>query len=234
MPETMSMERRKVLIAFGAKLVLTPGAKGMKGAIAKAEELAAADPGKYLLMRQFDNPANPAIHEKTTGPEIWDDTEGNIDVFVSGVGTGGTLTGVSRYLKGTRGKKILTVAVEPTHSPVISQTLAGQPPVPAPHKIQGIGAGFIPKNLDLSLIDRVEQVSNEDAIATARLLARDEGILCGISCGAAMAAALRVAHEPGQTGKTIVVVLPDAGERYLSGALFDGMFGDVERMQAVA
>jgi cysteine synthase A len=155
MPETMSMERRKVLIAFGAKLVLTPGAKGMKGAIAKAEELAAADPGKYLLMRQFDNPANPLIHEKTTGPEIWDDTEGNIDVFVSGVGTGGTLTGVSRYIKKTKGKKILTVAVEPTASPVISQTLAGQTPTPSPHKIQGIGAGFIPKNLDLSLVDRV-------------------------------------------------------------------------------
>ena len=165
MPETMSMERRKVLIAFGAKLVLTPGAKGMKGAIAKAEELAAADPSKYLLMRQFDNPANPGIHEQTTGPEIWNDTEGKIDVLVCGVGTGGTLTGVSRYIKHTKGKKILTVAVEPTNSPVISQTLAGQTPTPAPHKIQGIGAGFIPKNLDLSLVDRVEQVSNEEAIA---------------------------------------------------------------------
>jgi cysteine synthase A len=234
MPETMSMERRKVLIAFGAKLVLTPGAKGMKGAIAKAEEIAAAEPHKYLLMKQFENPANPAIHEKTTGPEIWDDTEGKIDVFVAGVGTGGTLTGVSRYIKKTRGKPILTVAVEPSHSPVISQTLAGQALVPSPHKIQGIGAGFVPKNLDLSLVDRVEQVSNDEAIATARRLAREEGILCGISCGAAMAAALRIAQEPAQAGKTIVVVLPDAGERYLSGPLFEGLFADVEKMQAVA
>jgi cysteine synthase A len=234
MPDTMSMERRKVLVAFGAKLVLTPGAKGMKGAIAKAEELAAADPDKYVLMKQFENPANPAIHEKTTGPEIWDDTEGNVDVFVAGVGTGGTITGVSRYLKHTRGKKIVTVAVEPSNSPVISQTLAGQPPAPSPHKIQGIGAGFIPKNLDLSLVDRVEQVSNEEAIATARKLAREEGILCGISCGAAMAAALRLAREPAYSGKTIVVVLPDAGERYLSGALFEGLFDEVEKMQAVA
>jgi cysteine synthase A len=234
MPETMSMERRKVLIAFGARLVLTPGAKGMKGAIAKAEEIAAAEPHKYLLMKQFENPANPAIHEKTTGPEIWDDTEGKIDIFVAGVGTGGTLTGVSRYIKNTRGKPIVTVAVEPTHSPVISQTLAGQALVPSPHKIQGIGAGFVPKNLDLSLVDRVEQVSNEEAIATARRLAREEGILCGISCGAAMAAALRIAQEPAQAGKTIVVVLPDAGERYLSGPLFEGLFADVEKMQAVA
>jgi cysteine synthase A len=234
MPDTMSMERRKVLIAFGAKLVLTPGAKGMKGAIAKAEELAASEPGRYVLMRQFDNPANPAIHEKTTGPEIWDDTEGKIDVFVAGVGTGGTLTGVSRYIKTTRGRKILSVAVEPTHSPVISQTLAGLPPAPSPHKIQGIGAGFVPKNLDLSLVDRVEQVTNDEAIATARRLAREEGILCGISCGAAMAAALRLAREPAQKGKTIVVILPDAGERYLSGALFEGLFEEVEKMQAVA
>jgi cysteine synthase A len=234
MPDTMSMERRKVLVAFGATLVLTPGAKGMKGAIAKAEELAAADPGKYVLMRQFENPANPAIHEKTTGPEIWEDTDGQVDVFVAGVGTGGTLTGVSRYLKHTRAKKIVTVAVEPSHSPVISQTLAGQTPAPSPHKIQGIGAGFIPKNLDLSLIDRVEQVSNDEAIATARKLAREEGILCGISCGAAMAAALRLAREPAYAGKTIVVVLPDAGERYLSGALFEGLFEEVEKMQAVA
>jgi cysteine synthase A len=234
MPDTMSMERRKVLVAFGAKLVLTPGAKGMKGAIAKAEELAAADPGKYVLMKQFENPANPAIHERTTGPEIWNDTEGKIDIFVSGVGTGGTLTGVSRYIKNTRAKKILTVAVEPTHSPVISQTLAGQPLVPSPHKIQGIGAGFIPKNLDMSLIDRVEQVSNEEAISVARKLAREEGLLCGISCGAAMVAALRLAREPAQTGKTIVVILPDAGERYLSGALFEGLFEEVEKMQAVA
>jgi cysteine synthase len=234
MPDTMTMERRKVLVAFGAKLVLTPGAKGMKGAIAKAEELAATDPGKYVLMRQFDNPANPAIHEKTTGPEIWEDTEGKIDVFVAGVGTGGTLTGVSRYIKNTRSKKILTVAVEPTHSPVISQTLASQPLTPSPHKIQGIGAGFVPKNLDLSMVDRVEQVNNEEAIATARKLAREEGILGGISCGAAMVAALRLAREPAQAGKTIVVILPDAGERYLSGALFEGLFEDVEKMQAVA
>ena len=234
MPDTMTMERRKVLVAFGAKLVLTPGAKGMKGAIAKAEELAAADPGKYVLMRQFDNPANPAIHEKTTGPEIWEDTEGKVDVFVAGVGTGGTLTGVSRYIKNTRSKRILTVAVEPTLSPIISQTLAGQPLTPSPHKIQGIGAGFVPKNLDLSLVDRVEQISNEEAIATARKLAREEGILGGISCGAAMVAALRLAREPAQAGKTIVVVLPDAGERYLSGALFEGLFEDVEKMQAVA
>jgi cysteine synthase A len=234
MPDTMTMERRKVLVAFGAKLVLTPGAKGMKGAIAKAEELATSDPGKYVLMKQFENPANPAIHEKTTGPEIWNDTEGKVDIFVSGVGTGGTLTGVSRYIKHTRAKKILTVAVEPTHSPVISQTLAGQPLAPSPHKIQGIGAGFIPKNLDLSLVDRVEQVSNDEAIAVARKLAREEGILCGISCGAAMAAALRLAREPAHTGKTIVVILPDAGERYLSGALFEGLFEEIEKMQAVA
>jgi len=221
-------------VAFGAKLILTPGAKGMKGAIAKADELAAANPGEYLLMKQFENPANPAIHEKTTGPEIWDDTDGKVDIFVSGVGTGGTLTGVSRYIKNTRGKKILTVAVEPTNSPVITQTLAGQPLTPAPHKIQGIGGGFIPKNLDLSLVDRVEQVTNEEAIEVARRLAREEGLLSGISCGAAMAVALRLAREPQNKGKTIVVILPDAGERYLSGALFAGLFEEVEKMQAVA
>jgi cysteine synthase len=234
MPDTMTIERRKVLIALGAKLVLTPGAKGMKGAIAKAEELAATAPQKYLLMQQFENPANPAIHESTTGPEIWDDTGGNVDIFVAGVGTGGTLTGVSRYLKRTRGKKILSVAVEPTHSPVISQTLAGQPLAPSPHKIQGIGAGFVPANLDLSMVDRVEQVTNDESIATARALARQEGILCGISCGAAMVVALRLANDPAQAGKTIVTVLPDAGERYLSGVLFDGLFGDIEKLQAVA
>jgi cysteine synthase len=234
MPETMTMERRKVLVAFGAKLILTPGAKGMKGAIAKAEELAAADPHKYLLMKQFENPANPAIHQKTTGPEIWDDTDGKVDIFVSGVGTGGTLTGVSRYIKKTRGKAILTVAVEPTHSPVISQTLAGQPLTPTPHKIQGIGAGFIPKNLDLSMVDRVEQVTNEEALDMARRLAREEGILSGISCGAAMTAAVRLARDPANNGKTLVVILPDAGERYLSGALFEGLFDEVEKMQAVA
>jgi cysteine synthase A len=234
MPDTMTMERRKVLAAFGAKLVLTPGAKGMKGAIAKAEELAAAEPRKYLLMKQFENPANPAIHEKTTGPEIWNDTEGKVDIIVSGVGTGGTLTGVSRYIKKTRGKAILSVAVEPTHSPVISQTLAGQPLTPAPHKIQGIGGGFVPKNLDLSLVDRVEQVSNDEAIDMARRLAREEGLLSGISSGAAITAALRLARDPANTGKTIVVILPDAGERYLSGALFEGLFEEVEKMQAVA
>jgi cysteine synthase A len=233
MPDTMTMERRKVVAALVAKLVLTPGAKGMKGAIAKAEELAAADPAKYILMKQFENPANPAIHEKTTGPEIWDDTDGKVDIFVSGVGTGGTLTGVSRYIKNTRGKKIQTVAVEPTNSPVITQTRAGQTPTPTPHKIQGIGAGFIPHNLDLSLVDRVEQVTNEDAIAMARRLARDEGILSGISCGAAMAVAVRLAAEPANKGKIIVVILPDAGERYLSGALFEGLFEEVEKMQAV-
>jgi cysteine synthase A len=233
MPDTMTMERRKVLAAFGAKLVLTPGAKGMKGAIAKAEELAAAEPRKYLLMKQFENPANPGIHEKTTGPEIWNDTDGKVDIFVSGVGTGGTLTGVSRYIKKTRGKAILTVAVEPTHSPVITQTRAGQPLTPSPHKIQGIGAGFVPHNLDLSMVDRVEQVSNDEAIDFARRLAREEGLLSGISSGAAIAVAVRLAREPANAGKTIVVILPDAGERYLSGALFEGLFQEVENMQAV-
>jgi cysteine synthase A len=229
MPDTMSMERRKVLVAFGAELVLTPGTQGMKGAIAKAEELAAADRTLHL-MRQFENPANPAIHEKTTGAEIWEDTEGKVDVFVAGIGTGGTMTGVSRFIKNTKGKKILSVAVEPTHSPVISQTRARQELTPGPHKIQGIGAGFVPKNLDLSLVDRVEQVTNDESIAMARRLAREEGILCGISCGAAMTAAVRLAGEPEMAGKTIVTVLPDAGERYLSGALFEGMFEQVERM----
>ena len=233
MPDTMTMERRKVVAALGAKLILTPGAKGMKGAIAKAEELAASDPKKYLWVRQFDNPANPAIHEKTTGPEIWDDTGGNVDIFVSGVGTGGTLTGVSRYLKKTRGKAIVTVAVEPVNSPVITQTRTGQALTPTPHKIQGIGAGFIPHNLDLSLVDRVEQVSNEESIDMARRLAREEGILSGISCGAAMAVAVRLAKDPANQGKTIVTILPDAGERYLSGALFEGLFQEVESMQAV-
>jgi cysteine synthase A len=233
MPDTMTMERRKVLAAFGAKLVLTPGAKGMKGAIAKAEELAATEPRKYLLMKQFENPANPGIHEKTTGPEIWNDTDGKVDIFVSGVGTGGTLTGVSRYIKKTRGKAILTVAVEPTHSPVITQTRAGQPLTPSPHKIQGIGAGFVPQNLDLSMVDRVEQVSNDEAIDFARRLAREEGLLSGISSGAAIAVAVRLAREPANAGKTLVVILPDAGERYLSGALFEGLFEEVEKMQAV-
>ncbi len=232
MPETMSMERRKVLVALGAKLVLTPGALGMKGAVAKSEELAASEPGRYVVMRQFENPANPAIHEQTTGPEIWDDTDGAVDVFVGGVGTGGTITGVSRYLKKTKGKPILSVAVEPEASPLITQTLAGQALTPAPHKIQGIGANFVPKNLDLSLVDRVERVSNEEAIATARRLAREEGILCGVSCGAAMAAALRLAFDPAFAGKTIVTVLPDSGERYLSGPLYEGLFAEVEKMSA--
>ena len=232
MPETMSMERRKVLVALGAKLVLTPGPVGMKGAVAKSEELAAAEPGRYVMMRQFENPANPAIHEQTTGPEIWEDTDGTVDVFVAGVGTGGTITGVSRYLKETKGKAILSVAVEPEVSPLITQTLAGQPLVPAPHKIQGIGANFVPKNLDLGVVDRVERVSNEESIATARRLAREEGILCGVSCGAAMAAALRLAFDPAFAGKTIVTVLPDSGERYLSGPLYEGLFAEVETMSA--
>ena len=224
MPETMSIERRKLLVAYGAKLVLTEGAKGMKGAIAKAEEIAASDPDRYVLLQQFRNPANPAIHETTTGPEVWEDTEGRIDILVSGVGTGGTLTGVSRYIKQTQGKAITTVAVDPAASPVISQTLAGEEPKPSPHKIQGIGAGFVPENLDLSLVDAVEQVSNEEAIDYARRLAREEGILAGISCGAAAAAAARLALRPENAGKTIVVILPDSGERYLSSALFEGVF----------
>ncbi len=232
MPETMTIERRKVLTAFGATLVLTPGAQGMKGAIARAEELVATEPEKYVLMRQFENPANPAIHERTTGPEIWDDTDGLVDILVCGVGTGGTITGASRYLKNTRGKAIVSVAVEPVHSPVISQTIAGEPLVPGPHKIQGLGAGFVPKNLDLSIVDRVEKVTNEESIAMARRLAAEEGILCGISCGAAMVAALRLALDPANAGKTIVVVLPDAGERYLTGALFEGMFDAVEKATA--
>jgi cysteine synthase A len=232
MPETMSMERRKVLVALGAKLVLTPGPLGMKGAVARSEELAAAEPGRYVMMRQFENPANPAIHEQTTGPEIWEDTDGAVDVFVGGVGTGGTITGVSRYIKKAKGKPILSVAVEPEASPLITQTLAGQPLTPAPHKIQGLGANFVPKNLDLSLVDRVERVSNDEAIAVARRLAREEGILCGVSCGAAMAAALRLAFDPAFAGKTIVTVLPDSGERYLSGPLYEGLFAEVETMSA--
>jgi cysteine synthase A len=227
MPETMSLERRKVLVAFGAKLVLTPGSAGMKGAIAKAEELAAAEPERYVLMRQFENPANPAIHEATTGPEIWQDTDGNVDVLVAGVGTGGTITGISRFWQNTKGKALHSVAVEPIHSPVISQTRAGEAVQPGPHKIQGIGAGFVPKNLDLSIVDEVATVSNDEAIAMARRLAKEEGILVGISCGAAMTAAVRLANDPKWAGKTIVVILPDSGERYLSGALFEGLFDEV-------
>ncbi len=226
MPETMSVERRKLLVAYGAKLVLTDGTKGMNGAIAKAEELVASDPGRYVLLQQFKNPANPAIHETTTGPEIWDDTNGEVDIFVAGVGTGGTITGVSRYFERTRGRAITSIAVEPAHSPVITQRLAGEPLKPGPHKIQGIGAGFVPDVLDLSLVDAVEQVTNDEAIRYARRLAREEGILAGISCGAAVAVAARVAQRKESEGKTIVVVLPDSGERYLSTALFEGMFDD--------
>jgi cysteine synthase A len=223
MPETMSIERRKLLLAYGATLVLTEGAKGMKGAIAKAEEIAAADP-KFVLLQQFKNPANPAIHEATTGPEIWNDTEGAIDILVAGVGTGGTITGVSRYIKKIRGKAIFSVAVEPTASPVLTQSRAGGELKPGPHKIQGIGAGFVPDVLDLSLVDAIEQVSNEEAVLFARRLAREEGILCGISCGAAAAVAVRLAQRPEHAGKTLVVVLPDSGERYLSSVLFEGVF----------
>ena len=223
MPETMSLERRKVLKAFGANLILTPGAKGMPGAIAAAEELAAAEPDRYVLLQQFKNPANPAIHEQTTGPEIWDDTDGSIDVLVAGVGTGGTITGVSRYIKNTRQKAIVSVAVEPTDSPVISQKMAGLELKPGPHKIQGIGAGFIPDTLDLSMVDRVEQVTNEEAIEYARRLAAEEGILSGISCGAAVAIAARLAALDEFKEKTIVAILPDSGERYLSSVLFEGI-----------
>ena len=224
MPETMSVERRQVLKAFGARLVLTEGAKGMKGAIAKAEEIVASDPSKYYMPQQFKNPANPLVHETTTGPEIWEATDGAIDVLVSGVGTGGTITGITRFIKNTKGKKIVSVAVEPVHSPVLTQQRNGQPLVPGPHKIQGIGAGFIPDVLDLSVIDRVETVSNDESIAFARRLAREEGLLSGISCGAAAAAAVRLAKLPEFAGKTIVVILPDAGERYLTTALFEGWF----------
>ena len=223
MPETMSLERRNVLKALGANLALTPGAKGMSGAIAAAEELAASDPDRYVLLHQFKNPANPEIHVKTTGPEIWNDTDGNVDVIVSGVGTGGTITGISRYFKEVRGKQIISVAVEPEDSPVISQQLAGEMLQPGPHKIQGIGAGFIPEILDLELIDRVELVSNDEAIEFARRLAREEGILSGISCGAAGAVAARLAALPEFKGKTIVVILPDSGERYLTSVLFEGI-----------
>lgn len=224
MPETMSLERRKVLKALGAELVLTEGAKGMKGAIAKAEEIQQSDPNRFVMPQQFKNLANPEIHFQTTGPEIWEDTEGKVDVLVSGVGTGGTITGVSRYIKGEKKHPMVSIAVEPTASPVITQTLEHQELKPGPHKIQGLGAGFIPDTLDLSVVDRVEQVTNEESVEMARRLAKEEGILCGISCGAAAAAAIKVAKEPEMAGKTIVVVLPDAGERYLSSILFEGMF----------
>jgi cysteine synthase A len=223
MPETMSIERRKVLLALGAKLVLTEGAKGMAGSISKAEEIVASDPNRYILLQQFKNPANPRVHFETTGPEIWNDTEGKIDVLVSGIGTGGTISGVSRYIKDEKGKKILSVGVEPTNSPVITQTLSKQPLKPGPHKIQGIGAGFIPDTLDLSMVDRVELVSNEESIEVARRLCKEEGILSGISCGAAVAIALRLAREEQFKNKTMVVILPDSGERYLTTALFEDL-----------
>ncbi|BCS54158.1 cysteine synthase A [Geobacter sp. SVR] len=222
MPETMSIERRRVLAALGATLILTPGAEGMKGAIKRAEDIAAAEPEKYFIPQQFKNQANPEIHQETTGPEIWEDSAGAIDVLVSGVGTGGTISGVSRFIKNTKGKKILSVAVEPKESPVITQKLAGQELRPAPHKIQGIGAGFIPDTLDLAVVDRVEQVSSEEAIEFARRLAQEEGLLAGISSGAAVAAAVRLAKQDEFEGKTIVVVLPDGAERYLSTPLFEG------------
>ena len=223
MPESMSIERRRVLASFGANLVLTPGADGMRGAISRAEEIAASDAKRYFMPQQFKNPANPMIHEKTTGPEIWNDTGGAVDVLVAGVGTGGTITGISRYFKNMRGRKITSVAVEPAESPVISQQLAGQEIKPAPHKIQGIGAGFVPEILDLSLVDRVEQVDSQEAIFFARRLIREEGLLVGISCGAAAAAAVRLAQNEEFKGKNIVVILPDAGERYLSTLLFEGL-----------
>ncbi|MBP9215809.1 MAG: cysteine synthase A [Agitococcus sp.] len=231
MPASMSLERRKVLKALGANIVLTDAAKGMKGAVDKAEEMRASNPQQYFLPQQFENPANPAIHETTTGPEIWRDTDGEIDIFVAGVGTGGTLTGVSRYIKLTQGKAIQTIAVEPEASPLITQALAGQDIKPAPHKIQGIGANFIPKNLDLSLVDGVETISNDEAIDYARRLMREEGILAGISCGAAVCAAARLAAKPENSDKTIVVILPDSGERYLSSILFDGLFTEQEMVQ---
>ena len=226
MPETMSIERRKVLKALGANLLLTEGSSGMKGAITRAEEMVASDPNRYVLLQQFKNPANPRIHFRTTGPEIWEDTEGAIDVLVSGIGTGGTITGVSRYIKNEKGKTILSVGVEPANSAVITQTLKKQEVRPGPHKIQGIGAGFIPDTLDLSFVDRVELVTNEESVDFARRLSREEGILSGISCGAAVAVAARLAQEPEMAGKTMVVILPDSGERYLSSVLFEGMFND--------
>jgi len=234
MPHTMSLERRQLMTALGANLVLTDGALGMKGAIAKAEEIVARDPARHLMLQQFRNPANPAIHERTTGPEIWRDTEGNIDVFVAGVGTGGTITGVARYIKKTMGKAITAVAVEPASTTMIRDTLAGRTPTHAPHKIQGIGAGFVPENLDLSLIDQVEPVGDDEAMEYAHRLMREEGILAGISCGAAVAAAARVARQPQHQGKTIVVILPDSGERYLRSPLFEGRFSERELVQAMS
>ena len=223
MPETMSIERRKVLKLLGAKIILTDGALGMGASIERAEQMVASDPHRFVLLQQFQNPANPEIHFKTTGPEIWDDTQGKVDALVAGIGTGGTITGISRYIKLEKKKPILSVGVEPRGSAVITQTLAGKTPEPGPHNIQGIGAGFIPGTLDLKMVDRVEQVGDEESIDMARRLAHEEGLLCGISCGAAVVAAVRLAHEPGMRGKTIVVILPDSGERYLTSALFDGL-----------
>jgi cysteine synthase A len=223
MPETMSVERRKVLKLLGAKIILTDGALGMGASIERAEQMVASDPHRYVLLQQFQNPANPEIHFKTTGPEIWDDTQGKVDALVAGIGTGGTITGVSRYIKLERKKAILSVGVEPRGSAVITQTLAGQTPEPGPHNIQGIGAGFIPGTLDLKMVDRVEQVGDDESIDMARRLAREEGLLCGISCGAAVVAAVRLARQPDMKDKTIVVILPDSGERYLTSALFDGL-----------
>ncbi|MCC2604450.1 cysteine synthase A [Planctobacterium marinum] len=231
MPASMSLERRKLLKALGANVVLTEPPKGMKGAVAKAQEIVDSDPDKFVMLQQFDNPANPEIHEKTTGPEIWEDTDGNIDIFIAGVGTGGTITGVSRYIKKTKGKAITSVAVEPTDSPVITQAKAGQDLTPGPHKIQGIGAGFIPGNLDLDLVDEVEQVSNDDAIAMAHRLMKEEGILAGISSGAAVVAAQRIAARPENEGKNIVVIMPSSSERYLSSPLFAGLFSENELEQ---
>lgn len=231
MPASMSIERRKLMKALGAEIILTPPEKGMKGAIDKAQEIVDTNPEQNLMLQQFQNPANPSIHEQTTGPEIWNDTEGDIDVLVAGVGTGGTISGISRYIKHTQGKAIISVAVEPVDSPVITQTINKMEIKPSPHKIQGIGAGFIPGNLDLSIVDIVEQVSNEEAIATAQRLMKEEGILAGISCGAATAAALRLAARPEYKGKTIVVILPDSGERYLSTVLYEGVFSENEQVQ---
>ncbi len=234
MPHTMSLERRKLMVALGANIILTDGALGIPGSMAKVEELASQKPGHYFLPKQFENPANPAIHEHTTGPEIWEDTDGEIDVLVSGVGTGGTLTGISRYIKQTRGKAITTVAVEPENSVMIRAARAGEEPDHSPHKIQGIGAGFVPKNLDLDMVDQVEAVSDADAMAWAHRLMQEEGILAGVSCGAAMAVADRVSQQPEHQGKTIVVILPDSGERYLSAPLFEGHFSENEMVQAIA
>jgi len=230
MPDTMSIERRKILKAFGANLLLTEGALGMKGAVEAAEALVRKEPDHFVLLQQFKNPANPSIHETTTGPEIWEDTEGRVDALVAGVGTGGTITGISRFFKHTKRERIISVAVEPVNSPVISQRVRGEPLSPGPHKIQGIGAGFIPDVLDLSLIDRVEQVSNEEAVEYARRLTREEGILAGISCGAATAVAVRLGKTEEFTGKTIVVILPDSGERYLSSILYEGLFDNTTGM----